>query len=86
MLARAVFVPASRRSGLAFCLDLEHHAALVTPVAPKFDGSFGLRGPREQSMWVLYEVTQPSEGKGRIDAMAMCGWKREQGETGAQAP
>ena len=54
--ARAVFLPTSRRAGSVFVLDLERHASLVTPVGPKLDGSLGLRGPRTQWLWVLYEL------------------------------
>ena len=55
--ARAVFLPTSSRAGSVFVLDLERHASLVTPVGPKLDGSLGLRGPRMQWLWVLYELS-----------------------------
>ena len=52
--SRTVF---STQGGTAlFVLDLERHSSLTTPVGPMLDGSLGLRGPRVQDLWVLYEV------------------------------
>ena len=38
-----------------------HHPPSATPalkqVGPKLDGSLGLRGPRTQWLWVLYELS-----------------------------
>jgi len=55
VLARAVFEPA-RGGRTAMVLDREHHASLVTPVGAMLDGALGLRGPRDQGLWALYEV------------------------------
>lgn len=54
VLARGVFDhPSGRR---ALVLDREQHESLVTPIGAMLDGSLGLRGPREQGLWALYEV------------------------------
>lgn len=63
VLARVVFVPADRCPHV-FVLDLERHSSLVTPVAANLDGSLGLRGPRQQDLWALYQVTA-----GRVAAL-----------------
>ena len=62
---RVVFVatPEARHPRAAFVLDLEVHESLVTPVGSKYDGSLGLRGPRVQSMWVLYELGTGGGGR-----------------------
>ena len=55
VLARAVFESA-RGGKRSFVLDREQHASLITPVGAMLDGTLGLRGPREQGLWALYEV------------------------------
>eukprot|EP00965_Chrysotila_dentata_P130045 4298425-Pleurochrysis_carterae.AAC.5 len=60
--ARVLFLPTSAgtrnsdTTGTCFVLDLERHECLVTPVGAALDGALGLRGPREQALWALYEV------------------------------
>ena len=55
-------------------------------MGPKLDGSLGLRGPRTQWLWVLYEMTLSKVvDEGKVVSMEMCGWKPEAGELGPQA-
>lgn len=55
-------------------------------VGLKLDGSLGLRGPRTQWLWVLYELTLSKVvDEGKVLSMEMCGWKPEAGELGPQA-
>jgi len=72
--ARVVFLPSDAElarsahcKGRALFLDLEKHTELVTPVGPMLDGSLGLRGPREQGLWALYELVN-----GAVTQMWMC--------------
>jgi len=53
--ARALLT-SERDSSRSYVLDLELQSSLVTPVGPMLDGSLGLRGPRVQELWALYEV------------------------------
>lgn len=68
VLARGVF-DHPRGGRTALVLDREQHASLVTPIGAMLDGSLGLRGPREQGLWALYEV---DAREGRVAAVWVC--------------
>lgn len=53
-----LFFYSDRGGGLSYVLDLEQHSSLVTPVGKLLDGSLGVRPPRTQHLWALYEVSE----------------------------
>lgn len=68
VLARAVFEH-GRGGRRVMVLDREQHASLISPGGSTFDGTFGLRGPRDQGLWALYEIDRTER---RVTAMWLC--------------